>query len=415
MSTENLTDKQIADAAAKEKADLNAGADTPVGDGTETTPTEGNPLDKRKALFAKSKNLREQRNAAEAAAHPDAAQLRDALAAEAGQGSSRNELDRGNHFDTNAPSSRERLEAEARGEQAPPAEPNPPADSGQGDERVKVKVLGQEFEVPRQDVEDAGGLVAYQKSRAASIRLQQAAKREAELKAERERLEEERRQFEQQRGSAGRNAPASKAPGGTPGAAPTQQGGVGDGADVEEQAQAIAADLYSGDPKRARAAIAKVLQASRAPTHTLDPEAVARQAAELLKAQDDAAAKPTPPTNKTPTDPALQVEIDELNAYMAERFAHLLSDPTLKQQAMEEFQRLRSLPENRHRRLVDLGREAGNKVAGQAPNPRAEVAARKRTLPPALTGTQAHRPVEAAPLDNSSWIERMRKARGLPQ
>lgn len=414
MSTENLTDKQIADAAAAEKADLNAGADTPVGDGTETTPTPGNPLDQRKALFAKSKNLRARRTAAEEAAHPDAAQLRDALAAEAGQGSSRNELDRGSHFDTNAPTSRERLEAEARGAAPAREAGNPASYQSAGDERVKVKVLGQEFEVPRQDVEDAGGLVAYQKSRAASMQLQQAARERAELKAERDRIEAAKREIEQQRASAGRKAPASNAPGGTPGAAPTQQGGAGDGADVEEQAQAIAADLYSGDPKRARAAIAKVLQASRAPVNTLDPEAVARQAAELLKAQDAATPHATPKTPPT-SDPALDEEIKELNAYMADRFADLLNDPALKQQALEEFQRLRAMPENRHRRLVDLGRDAANKVLATGPNPRAQVAERKRSLPPALTGTQAHRPVESAPLDNSSWIERMRQARGLPK
>lgn len=409
------TDKSIHDAANAEKANLDAGADTPVGDGSESTPVKADPFGSRKALFAKSKNLRAARTAAEEGAHPDAAAMRDALAAEAGLGSSRNELDRGSHVDTNAPSSRERLAAEAAGGAPPPV--NPPSYQGGDDDRVKVKVLGQEFEVPRQDVEDEGGLEAYQKSRAASMRLQHAAREKAELQAERERLQEEKRQFEQQRASAGRQAPANKAPGGTPGAAPTQQGGAGDGADVEAQAQAIATDLYSGDPKRARAAIAQVLNASRAPVATLDPEVVAKQAAEMLRTQDQQASAPQAPEpqKNPPTDPALQVEIEELNAMMAERFRDLLSDPERKQQALAEFQRMRALPENRHRRLVDIGRDAANTVQANGPNPRAEVAQRKRSLPPALTGTQAHRPVESAPLNNSSWIERMRQARGLPK
>jgi len=43
------------------------------------------------------------------------------------------------------------------------------------DARVSVKILGEYYDVPQQDIDDAGGLVTYQKNRAATIRLQRAA------------------------------------------------------------------------------------------------------------------------------------------------------------------------------------------------------------------------------------------------
>jgi hypothetical protein len=43
------------------------------------------------------------------------------------------------------------------------------------DAKVTVKILGREYEVPQQDVDDAGGIEIYQKSRAANVRLQRAA------------------------------------------------------------------------------------------------------------------------------------------------------------------------------------------------------------------------------------------------
>ena len=43
------------------------------------------------------------------------------------------------------------------------------------DARVSVKILGQFYDVPQQDVDDAGGIENYQKNRAATIRIQRAA------------------------------------------------------------------------------------------------------------------------------------------------------------------------------------------------------------------------------------------------
>lgn len=57
---------------------------------------------------------------------------------------------------------------------------------------VTVKIDGREQDVPRADVEDAGGIIAYQKSRAASIRMQRAATAERAAQEAYERLEQQR-------------------------------------------------------------------------------------------------------------------------------------------------------------------------------------------------------------------------------
>lgn len=405
MSDDNAkaADKAAIDTDNAAKADLAQGTDTQVDDGKSSAPpAKVDPFDSRKALFKKSRDLRGDRIKADAEANPDVGAAIDAMADEAGQGSSRNELDRGNHMDTNRPE--RSTEPNLNKEVTPPAK-------GVADlpERVTVKVLGQQLEVPREDVIEAGGVDAYQKDRAASMRLQEAAAREAELKAQREKLEADQAEFNKQRESASSKTTA-KAPGSTAGAAPTREDGAGTGADVEAQAQAIAADLYSGDPKRAKAAIAQVLRANQAPAHTLDPAEVARQAAELLQKQDKA-----PAPAQQPVDAKLSVEIDELNAMMAEKFPELLADKAKRDQALSKFNELKADPANRYRRLVDIGREAARSVESQKAHPRQDVVDRKRDLPPTTTGSKAHQPAPAAtPLTASGHIAAMRKARGLP-
>lgn len=374
------------------KTDLSQGTDAPLDDGSSQVPISADPFEARKTLFKKQRDVRGHRIAQDAAAHADVEDALRVLAEEAGQGSSRNELDRGSHMDTNRPD---------RAPERAPSRPDPVESTDGvnavvgGDDRVKVKVLGQEFEVPQSDVDAAGGLSAYQKDRAASIRLQRVAQEEARLKAEQE-------EFNRQRANAGRNAPA-KAGGDTPSAAPIQADGAGAGVDVEARSEAIVADLYSGDTKRAKAAIAQVLAAQTRPAAQLDPTEVARQAADLLKQQDRAA----PPVN--PQAAARNAEYDELNAMMAEKYADVLADPKLKQAAVEKFEALRADPSNAGRRLVDLGREAAQ---GLKANPRQAVVERKQQLPPVNRGSQGHR--ADAPAPKLSYFDQQRKARGLP-
>lgn len=401
---EQGTNEAIIAADNADKTDLSKGADAAVDDGSGEQPSaKVDPFEARKSLFKKSRDVRGDRIKADAEANPDVAASIAAMEDEAGQGSSRNELDRGSHIDTNRPD---------RGQPERSLNENDIKPLVKADvipERVIVKVLGQTLEVPRGDVLEAGGIDAYQKDRAASMRLQLAAQREADVKADRERLEAERAEFNKQRESAPRPG-AAKDPDRTDGAASIRKDGAGNDADVEEQAQAIAADLYSGDPKRAKAAIAQVLRSTQAPASTLDPAEVARQAAEILKKQDQA-----PAPAQQPVDAKLSVEIDELNAMMADKFKTVLDDPELKRKALAKFNELKADPDNRYRRLVDIGREAARFVEGKEPHPRQSVIDRKRDLPPTVTGSKAYKPPAAsAPLTPSEHIAAMRKARGLP-
>lgn len=390
-------DKKAIAADDKIKTNLEDTEGAVLDDGKSKVPVKQDPFAARKAIFGKSKDVRATRIAQDVAQHADVQNITEALDKEMGEGTG-NELDRGDHFDTN----RTRVEVRQQPEQrVNDADADKTGTVAELPERVKVKVLGQEFEVPREDVEEAGGLKAYQLERAASIRLQNAAREEARLKAERDQFERDKR------ASAG--ASPAPAAGSTPAAAPTSQGGAGESADVAARAEAIVSDLYSGDPKRAKAAVQQVLAASQSPQ--IDPKELARQAAELLQQREPAPAPAaTQPVAAQPIDP----EVAELNEYMSSQFEDVLQDDTMRAKALSEFNRLKALPENRQRRLIDLGREAGREARKSGPHPRQDVVERKQKLPPSVAGTQTHAPAEQQPMSRSEHIAVMRKARGLP-
>ena len=403
--SKQMTDNEIKAEVNAERIDLNQGADAVVPTGDESTPTKVDPFESRKSIFKKATNMRQNRVTAEAAQHEDVAANVEALAREAGQPHGDNELDRGSHIDTNRPDRFDRGTPEhvpdARQVQSSKNDPENGIDKPSG--RVTVKVLGETFEVPSDDVDASGGLVAYQKERAASIRLQRAAEEESRIKKMRFELAEEAGTLAEQRarGNAPQGAHAQ-------GAAPTDSGGEGS-ADAEAQAAALVDDIYSGDPNRARRALQEVMGNRSTPGASIDPADIARQAVQLLKQQDTAAAlKPAEPE----MSPRLKLEIEELNSMMSESYAEVVNDPTLKARAFEHFQRLRSNPENKYRRLADLGREAAKAVTK---HPRQDVVERKRSLPPALTGTYTPpKQEQSEPQSNSDYIARMRQSRGLP-
>lgn len=395
-------DKAALAEAEKQKKDLEDTGDAVLDDGHSTVPIKQDPNDARKVIFKKASRNRETIIVGEAENNADVERVRAAIAEAQAKGTG-NELDRTSDFDTNTDvQAREAARAAA----AKPEGEEHVNDNGEGvdtsPKMVTVKVLGREFEVPAADVEEAGGLKAYQLERSAQERLRQAANREAELKAEREKLDEDRKKLEQQRESAG---PAS-----TAGPSSTPPGDAGNG-DVAIEAGKIVDALYSGDRNATRDAIQKIL--ARPGSEKIDAAEIARQAAALAKAElrEQASAPAKTPEAPKPVDPA----IEELNAYMAEKFADVLADAALREKALNEFNRLKALPENANRRLTDIGRDAGNFAKKSAPHPRQEVIEKKKALPPVSSGTQAHTPpaAPAAP-SNSSHVARMRQARGLP-
>lgn len=397
----------------KRKKDLDDTGEAILDDGHSTVPIRQDPTDARKAIMKKVRDNREGTINKEAEANADVAQMREAIDRAAANGTG-NELDRNDDFDTNAERVSEeqrRAAREARVNATPAGAAESTATAhvegvDDGNTMVKVNVLGREFEVPKRDVDADGGLAAYQKNRAADERLRLASKREQELAAERKKIEDERKQLqEQQRATAG--AQSTGAP------SSTQQGDGGTG-DVAEEAQKITDSLYSGDRVATKTAIQKIL--ARPGAAKVDAAEIARQAVALVKAelsQQQPAPVQKPEEANAPVD---DPETADLNAYMADKHADILKDPVLLAAAQAKFNELRKLPENANRRLRDIGRDAATFTKEKVdPHPRAEVIAKKQTLPPVTSGTQAHTtPAAPASPSNSSHIERMRKARGLP-
>jgi len=138
-------------------------------------------------------------------------------------------------------------------------------DDTEGDEDLEtVKVDGETFHVSKKEVEEAGGISAYQKEKAASNRLREAAMAKQQLQQEREQFEREKAAYQ---------APA-----------PESENKPSDDTDADEdQAQILADKLYSGDEDQAREAIKTILEgrnkiATQADNDKMTPEQIVAQA-----------------------------------------------------------------------------------------------------------------------------------------
>lgn len=398
MSDSKLSpeDKAIADAEAARRADLAQGGDVNVPRGDEATPPPRivDQTEARKALFKRGRETRTAQVQADDAAHEDAAEMRAAMEAE-----SRGEQ---------AP---EVANERGRYESRPERKPASPTPSGEAlPERVTVKVNGREFDVPRKDVEEAGGVEAYQKRRAAAIALNEASAIRRKAQAELEAAERTRREIEAR---AAQGAPATREP--PPGGSqqPPATGAAG-GTGVEADANEIVKALYSGDPKRAAAAVTRVLTAAKSGP-SLTPEQVAEQALALLKKQGAA----VPGEERKPAPPA---EFDEgeraaANAMMARDYADVMGDATARDAAYKRFMQLHSDPNNAGRTLIELSREAGEYARKTVkPNPRQATHERKRELPPQSAAAGKSPAAVDQPLlpRGSGYVQELRKRSGRP-
>lgn len=404
MSTEDQTtlspeDKAIRDAAAAERRNLSEGAadDVPRGDEAQP-PAKRDPYADRKGLFAKHRQQREQRIAGDLDETPALRATQDAVAAAADREGSTHELRRGEDLDTER-SGRGESVRPGRAPEAPARDYDVDPDSG----RVKVRIVGKDYYVPEADIIAAGGLATYQKVRAANVQLAEAnrIKREAEDKLK--RLE-----------AAGPSAPANS-PAAQPGQGPSRADGPGSSAELEAEAERITKDLYSGDPKKAREAIARIISAAGSRGPNLDPAEVARQAAALLKEQQGA-----PPSAGTAGDDAAvrSVEVEQVNEMMASKYGDLLDDPVLRNAALSRFNAARADANNAGRSLVDIAREIAEDVRASKPagSGRGAVLERKRSLPTPPSAGKAPAPGAGAPTTTtpSGYIALMRQRAGRP-
>lgn len=164
-----------------EAKELEADPEVIVPTGDEEQPVAGSDHEASlKTLYAKGRRNRKLMTREDAEAVDDVAMMQKMVAEAAGGGDPSSELDTNRNM---TDMEEEELAAQRAGEEEeelplveidddPKGEEESDALTGADpDAKVQVKILGKEYEVPQQDVDDAGGTELYQKTRAANMRL----------------------------------------------------------------------------------------------------------------------------------------------------------------------------------------------------------------------------------------------------
>lgn len=330
---EDKSDKAIHSAADKIKSDLNVGVDTQVPTGEEKNPVlKPNPFDARKAMFAKANAI------ADAASQP---------------------FEEGTRVDTPAktepqvtPQEIEAARREASGQpQVTVAKPN---------EYVTVQTTSGPIQVLQSDLDRAGGPEMYLAQRAIDSSR-------AALQAEQTRFRQQQVEWEQrQRLAAEQGVPANTSSGQGDGSRVT-------GGGVEEDAERLAAQIYSGDPDEAKRAVRSILGRIEA-----------RKAEELAELR----ARPAQPAAPA-ADPVMTAVNNAINEMTARDYPDVCGDQVARAASYEKFKQMASDPRNKDRRALDIARDACEWGRMQFMNPRKDIAESKRGLPPAGSATSA--------------------------
>lgn len=144
-----------------------------------------------------------------------------------------------------------------------------------GPEMVLAKVNGVEKMVLKADVDAEGGIVAYQKARAADEKMRQAAEIRKEYERKERELAERELAFSQQQGAS-----LNK-----------EQNNTGepstDVRQLSKEAIALAGKMYSGDETQAAQAIEEILERVNNSTQSLSREQIIEEAAAKVQWQSD--------------------------------------------------------------------------------------------------------------------------------
>ena len=369
--------------------ELKVDPEVTVPTGDEEHPTRGpeNPMDARKALYEKGRKHRELITREDSENHPGAAAVQAAVEMAAGG----EERAGSEALDTNQPGQndseqraellRQQLEEDGgdeeepaetgeQEEEEPPLAAEPEEESRrEGSDELKnadesptvlVKVYGETYEVPRQDVDDAGGIEAYQKARAANIRLQDLATKEADLRKREKALRDQEK----------RSKPSEKQ------ADPSHADGRGDAdAEVDSLTRELLTTVVDSeaDPDAIKDWVRKNLS-----------EARAKVAAEQAPPSDPAEQQ------SIELSPAEQELRDEMmrdriaaNRMMREEFPDIIADQRAKARgdgvdglfviARQRYERLARDPSNAGRTQREIAREAAlwaRRASNTQPAPR---------------------------------------------
>ena len=297
-------------------------------------------------------------------------------------------------------------------------------------ETVTIIVYGEKRDVPRAEVEAAGGVANYQKGVAADERMKRASTYEASLRAYDQELQ----------ARAAQPLPTPPATGTTadPDLPPT--GDQGERVDMQGTAERLVGAMYSGDREAAITEAAEVLTSFR--------DEVTRS---VQQKAGQPAQGPSPEELQLANQRAAQAERDRLdaNTVFVDEFSDL-SSPVLRNATYQMVQEVAADPIMYGRPLAEITREAGMRVRKDvfgddatpeptpnptppaivpeiipaAPVPGTDLATRmalkKRTVVQPLIPAQGRfvdtASVDQKPETNSEYINRMRaESRGQPR
>jgi len=290
------------------------------------------------------------------------------------------------------------------------AKPKPQEESRVAETMQTVVIYGKTYQVPEADIQRAGGLEAYQKQRAASIRMSEAS---ATLqRAQRQKEELDRRQRELDEREKKLREQTSQRP---QGQEPPQQGARQPDEDRDARVKKIVNGIFSGSEEAAADAIREILSQTE---HREDLSAEEVSQRVLAKLEDDKRKE----RERQQQDEQARFEAvrSEVNRVMSSEYGDVLKDPDRRAIALSRFERAKKNPSNAGRSLTDLAREAGDYARGFVANtPEAQMAGRvreKQSLPPE-SSARARMPAsdQPQPLNPKQFIERMRQHRaGAP-
>lgn len=285
---------------------------------------------------------------------------------------------------------------------------------GVADPQVDVVVYGRTYKVPQSDIDRAGGTEAYQKSRAASIRmseasatLQRAQRRQAEIeRRERELEEREKRLQERTSRSTGSEDPEPPAQG----AREDQDG------EHKAKVKQIVNRIFSGNEEEAASAIEEILASSQG--QQASPEAVAKMVVEQLKSEQGQQQETTRQESQPEVDPYYEQERREVNQIMSSEYRDILGDDRRKAYAKFRFNELRNDPDNHGRSLADMARQAGEEarnVGVEDPETQRLVRQEQKREMPSESAARSRAAPEGKPKPPpaSEHIRRLRKGAGL--
>lgn len=213
-------------------------------------------------------------------------------------------------------------------------------------EQIKIKVYGEEQYATVEEVEAAGGIEILQKTRAADEGLRRLATDRRNLEQRTSGLDQREAELaEREARLADReNAPKDPPP-----------GGHEDGAD-ESYVQA-AAEIYSGDPQKAGAALQSIVQQAI--------EADRRQRGHEEPSGDETSQVPSTETTTSTAQQGGWTEPERLaiNAVFHEaEFGSVMGRADLRAKVVQEIEFRQELPENAGRPVDDIAREAGKYI-----------------------------------------------------